>query len=73
MFEIRDFLLDLGFELVGGAAKLIQRFAHLASDLRQLLGPKDDERQKEQENRFPKAHAPIILPQPWKRQCRGAK
>ena len=60
---MRNFLLDLGLELVGGAAKLVQSLAHLAGDLRQLLGPKDDERQKEKENRFPKAHAPIILPQ----------
>ena len=56
-FQMGNFLLDLGLEFVRGALEFIQRLAHLAGDLRQLLGPKDDEGQKEEEDRLRKTHA----------------
>ncbi len=52
-----DLLLDLRLELVGGALELVEVFADLAGDLRQLLRPKDDQGQKEQEDRLGEAHA----------------
>src|SRR5581483_6658443 len=54
--ELRNLLLDLRLEFVGGAAKFIHELAHLAGDLRQLLGPEDDQGQEEQEDRFRKTH-----------------
>src|SRR5580704_4568962 len=54
--SVVDFVLDLRPELVGSAAELVESLAHLAGDLRQLLGPKDDEGQKEQEDRLGKTH-----------------
>jgi len=57
-FQMGNFLLDLGLEFVRGALEFIQRLAYLAGDLRQLLGPKDNERQKEEEDRLRKTHAP---------------
>jgi len=42
-----DFLLNLRLELIGGALELVHVLANLACDLRQLLGPEDDEGQKE--------------------------
>ncbi len=65
---MRDLLLDLGLELVGGTPEFVEGSAHLAGDLRQFLGPKNDQGQKEEEDRLRKTHAPIILPQPEKRQ-----
>ena len=56
-FEVSDLLLDLRLEFVGGALEFVQVFANLAGDLRQLLGPKDDQGQKEQKDRLGKAHA----------------
>src|SRR5208283_4422224 len=53
---VADLMLDLRLEFVGSAAELIQRLAYLAGNLRQLLGPKDDEGQKEQEDRLGKTH-----------------
>ncbi len=55
--QMSDLLLDLRLEFVRGPPEFVQRFAHLAGDLRQLLGPKDDERQEEQEDRLGKTHA----------------
>src|SRR5271169_4897158 len=46
-FQMRDLLLDLRLELVRSALELVHLLPHLACDLRQLLRPKDDERQKE--------------------------
>jgi len=52
-----DLLLDLRLEFVRSPPEFVERFADHAGDLRQLLGPKDDEGQEEQEDRFGKAHA----------------
>ena len=54
--KLRDLLLDLRLEFVRGTAKFIHKFADLAGDFRQLLGPKDDEGEEEQEDRFRKTH-----------------
>jgi len=58
-----DFLLDLRTEFIRGALELVEIFADEAGHLRQLLGPKDDEGQKEQKNGLAKTHAIIILPE----------
>ena len=55
--EVRDLLFDLRLEFVGRTLEFVQVLAHLARDLRQLLRPKDDEGQKEQEDRLRKTHA----------------
>src|SRR5579859_1562980 len=55
--QMCDLLLNLRLKLVGGAAELVHEFADLAGDLRQLLWPKDDEGQKEQEDRLRETHA----------------
>lgn len=55
--NVRDFLFELHFEFIGGAAELVDELSGLAGDLRQFLGPKDDERQEEQEDRLGKTHA----------------
>src|SRR2546423_3571933 len=54
--KLGDLLLDLRLEFVGGTAKFVHELADLARDFRQLLGPKDDEGQEEQEDRFRKTH-----------------
>ena len=51
-----DLLLDLGLELVGSALEFVEVFADLAGNLRQLLGPKDNEGQKEQEDCLGETH-----------------
>ncbi len=56
-FQLRNLRLNLGFELIRRSSELIQHFADLPSDLRQLLWPKDDQGKKKQENRLRKAHA----------------
>src|SRR5258708_3543113 len=66
--QVCDLLLDLGLELVGGTPEFVKGAPHLAGDLGQLLRPKDDEGQKEEEDRLRKTHALIILPEPEKRQ-----
>src|SRR5580698_9348899 len=48
-FQIRDLLFNLGLELVRRPLELVHVLSHLAGNLRQLLGPKDDEGQEEQE------------------------
>src|ERR1700729_2678413 len=58
-----DLLLDLGAEFVGCAFEFVKIFANQAGDLRQLLGPEDDEGQKEQEDSLAKTHSIIILPE----------
>src|SRR3981081_2108387 len=55
-FQLRYLRLNLGFELVRGSAELIQSLAHLTSDFRQLLGPKDDQGQEKQEDGLRKTH-----------------
>src|SRR3984957_1696047 len=54
---MRDFLLDLRLEFVRRPPELVHVLPDLARDLRQLLGPKDHERQNKQEDRLGKAHA----------------
>src|SRR5271169_966932 len=56
-FQMSDFLLDLRLEFIRGALKFVQVLPNLACDFRQLLGPKDDESQEEQEDRLGKTHA----------------
>src|ERR1051326_4995276 len=55
--QMSDLLLDLRLEIVGGAAELVHELADLARDLRQLLGPEDNQGQKKQEDRLRKTHA----------------
>src|SRR5579859_4709265 len=55
--QMSDLLLDLRLEIVGGAAELVHELADLAGDLRQLLGPEDNQGQKEQEDRLRETHA----------------
>src|SRR5271165_145712 len=55
--DIGNFLLDLRLEFVRRAPEFGQCLAYVAGDLRQLLGPKDDEGQEEQEDRLGKTHA----------------
>src|SRR5579863_3616228 len=57
-----DFLLDLRSKLIGGALEFVECFAHLTRDLRQLLRPKNDQGQKEEEDRLGKTHAPSYCP-----------
>src|SRR5579872_1801594 len=69
--QLRNLAFDLGFELVRGAAELIQRLSYLARNLRQLLRPKNDQSQKKQEDCLREAHATHhTAPPPW-RQRRG--
>ncbi len=53
--KIVDLRFDLRLELVRGALEFIERAANLAANFRQLLGPKDDESQKKNENHLWKA------------------
>src|ERR1700674_2098043 len=55
--QLRNLRRDLGLEFVRGALDLIEHLAHLARDLRQLLGPKNEQRQEKQKYRLRKAHA----------------
>src|SRR5438105_4459938 len=48
--QLRDFGLDLGLEFITGALKLVERLAHLPPDLGQLLRPKDDQGNHEDEH-----------------------
>src|SRR5579863_436556 len=52
-----DFLLDLGPEFVGSPLEFIEPLARLTRNLRQLLRPKDNQGQEEQEDRLRKTHA----------------
>src|SRR6266700_3836799 len=52
-FKLADLGLDLRFELV-------ERLAHLAGDLRQLLWPEYQQGQNEEEDRLRKIHGSII-------------
>jgi len=53
--EVRDLGFNLGLEFIRGPLKFVQRPADLASDLRQLLGPEDDQGQQEDEDHLWKA------------------
>src|SRR6185369_9949179 len=68
--ELAHFCFQLPLELVTGTLELAQSLPDLASDLRQLLGPKDDEGQQEDEDhlRHAKIHKAIILPWLLQRQ-----
>ena len=63
--EMRDLRFNLGLEFIRGPFEFVERPADLASDLRQLLGPEDDQGQQEDEDHFWKAqvHKSMILPQ----------
>src|SRR5271154_4269424 len=52
---------DLRPELVGGAAQFGEKLSGLTSHLRQLLRPKENESQEEQEDRVGKTHGHIII------------
>src|SRR5262249_4404882 len=54
--KMGDLLLNLRLELIRGAPELVQILPDLAGNLRQLLGPKDNEGQKEQENCLGETH-----------------
>ena len=60
-----DLRLDLRLELVGRALEFVERLADLAADLRQLLGPKNDQGQEEDEDHLWEAevHKFMILPE----------
>src|SRR5205807_1364038 len=62
--ETVDLRLDLRLELVGRALEFVERLADLAADLRQLLGPKNDQGQQEDEDHLWEAevHKFMILP-----------
>jgi len=45
--QVGDFGLDLRLELIRGAAEFGEKTSSLTGDLRQLLRPKDNERQDE--------------------------
>src|ERR1022692_4618105 len=60
--QVGNFGFDLRLELVGGAPQFGEKLSRLTSHLRQLLRPKENERQEEQEDRVGKAHGLIIMP-----------
>ena len=53
--KMRDFRFNLSFEFIRGPLKFVERLADLASNLRQLLGPEDDQGQQEDEDHLWKA------------------
>ena len=63
--ETVDLRLDLRLEFVGRALEFVERLADLATDLRQLLGPKNDQGQQEDEDHLWEAevHKFMILPE----------
>ena len=60
ILKLADFRLDLRLELVRGTLELIQGFPDLAGNHRQLLGPKQKQRQDKQNHRVGKTHSLII-------------
>src|SRR5579871_3118041 len=60
--QLRDFRGELRLEFVRGALKLVERLTDLAGYLRQLLGPKNQQGQKEQKDGLGESHADMILP-----------
>src|ERR1039458_7799391 len=59
--QARDLGFDLRLEFVGGAAQFGEKLSRLTSHLRQLLRPKKNEHQEEQEDRVGKTHGHIIM------------
>jgi hypothetical protein len=57
--------LNLRLEFVGSTLEFVERLADLAADLRQLLGPKNDEGQEEDEDHLweTEIHEFMILPE----------
>src|SRR5438876_8813950 len=53
--EVRDLRFNLSLEFIRGPLEFVERPADLASDLRQLLGPEDDQGQQEDEDHLWKA------------------
>lgn len=60
-----DLRLNLRLEFVGSTLEFVERLADLAADLRQLLGPKNDEGQEEDEDHLweTEIHEFMILPE----------
>ena len=48
--EVRDLRFNLSLEFIRGPLEFVERPADLASNLRQLLGPEDDQGQQEDED-----------------------
>ena len=67
--KVGDFCFDLRSELVRGAAQFSEKLPGLTSHLRQLLWPKENERQEEQEDGVGKTHGHIIDARGQMRQC----
>src|SRR5712692_10861699 len=63
--QLRYLRFYLRLELVGGAPELVECTPNLAANLRQLLGPEDDQGQQEDEEHLWKAqvHGLMILPE----------
>src|SRR5690348_7788506 len=60
-----DLRLNLRLEFVGSTLEFVERLADLAADLRQLLGPKNDQGQEEDEDHLweTEIHEFMILPE----------
>src|SRR2546425_855757 len=61
--ETVDLRLDLRLEFVGRALEFVERLADLAADLRQLLGPKNDQGQEEGKDHL--SEAEVLRKQDW--------
>src|SRR5437588_7602452 len=59
--QVRDLSFDLRSELVRGTAQFGEKASGLTSHLRQLLWPKKNEGQEEQEDSDGKAHGLMIM------------
>ena len=61
--KVIDLGFDLRLELIAGTLEFIERLAQLSTNFRHLLGPKNDQRQEEDERHFRKTeiHTLIIL------------
>ncbi len=59
--QVGDLGFDLRPEFVRGAAQFREKLSRLTSHLRQLLRPKENERQEEQEDGVGKTHGLIII------------
>src|SRR5579862_1875864 len=69
--DVCDLGIDLGAKFVAGALEFVERLADLSSNLRQLLGPEDNEGQQEDENHLRKTevHGYIITAGRGRQQC----
>ena len=67
--EMGDLGFNLRLEFVRSAAQFGKQTSSLPGDLRQLLWPKYNQGQEEQEDRLGKTHGLIIMSGVPKRQC----